>query len=115
MPRRKKSAGSKPTALPDSDRPDSAAEELIEEQPVQGRVVKRPDGYYWEAKGKEARGPFPTRDEAEADLLAGGATQGEFGEGETLQEAESELGIAEWIDPDTGGPAEDHVPRLEDH
>jgi hypothetical protein len=23
--------------------------------------------------------------------------------------------MAEWIDPDTGVPAEDHVPRLEDH
>ena len=34
---------------------------------------------------------------------------------EPLQEAESEIGIAEWIDPDTGGPAEDSVPRIEDH
>jgi len=34
---------------------------------------------------------------------------------EALQEAESELGINEWIDPDTGGPAEDNVPRIEDH
>ena len=32
-----------------------------------------------------------------------------------LQEAESELGISEWIDPDTGVPAEDNVPRIEDH
>ena len=32
-----------------------------------------------------------------------------------LREAEAELGISEWIDPDTGGPAEDSVPRLEDH
>ena len=32
-----------------------------------------------------------------------------------LQEVESELGISEWIDPDTGDPAEDSVPRLEDH
>jgi hypothetical protein len=105
MPRRKKSEAAKP-ALPD---------EPLEEQPVQGRVIKRPDGYYWEAKGREARGPFTTRDEAEADLLAGGAASGDFGAEDTLQEAESEVGIAEWIDPDTGGPAEDNVPRLEDH
>ncbi len=24
-------------------------------------------------------------------------------------------GPTEWIDPDTGGPAEDNIPRLEDH
>ena len=82
-----------------------------------GRLLERPDGYYWESKAtKELRGPFATRAEAEADLLAGGGTDSEFDpEAETLQEAESELGISEWIDPDTGGPAEDNVPRLEDH
>jgi hypothetical protein len=106
MPRRKKSEAAQPALAP---------EESIEEQPVQGRVVKRPDGYYWEARGKEARGPFETRGEAEADLLAGGAAAGEFEAGENLQEAESELGISDWIDPDTGGPAEDNVPHIEDH
>jgi hypothetical protein len=110
MPRRKKSEGVKPAEVLDP-----APEEVVEEQPVQGRVIKRPDGYYWEAKGKDARGPFDTRGEAEADLLAGGAAQGDFESEESLQEAESELGIAEWIDPDTGGPAEDNVPRIEDH
>jgi hypothetical protein len=85
--------------------------------PQSGRVLERPDGYYWESKAtKELRGPFATRAEAEADLLAGGGSDSEFDpEAETLQEAESELGISEWIDPDTGGPAEDNVPRLEDH
>ena len=48
-------------------------------------------------------------------MLAGGAAEGEFEPGESLQEAESELGISEWIDPDSGVPAEDNVPRLEDH
>jgi hypothetical protein len=38
----------------------------------------------------------------------------ELGPAESLQEAESEIGMAEWIDPDTGGPAEDNVPRLEE-
>jgi hypothetical protein len=34
--------------------------------------------------------------------------------GETLQEAEDEIGIADWIDPDTGDPAEGFLrPRLE--
>jgi hypothetical protein len=89
-----------------------------QEDALPGRVIERPDGYYWESKQtKELRGPFETRAEAEADLLSGGPAEDqlEVEEGETLQEAESELGISEWIDPDTGGPAEDNVPRLEDH
>jgi hypothetical protein len=87
------------------------------EEALQGRILERPDGFYWESKAtKELRGPFETRAEAEADLLAGGGAAAEGLEAEeTLQEAESELGISEWIDPDTGGPAEDHIPRLEDH
>ncbi len=81
-----------------------------------GRVLERPDGFYWESKEtKELRGPYQTRAEAEADLLAGGAADAELESGESLQQAESELGISEWIDPDTGGPAEDSVPRIEDH
>ena len=104
MPRRKKSEVSQPPV-----------EEPIDEQPIEGRVVKRPDGYYWEAKGVDARGPFATRAEAEADLLAGGANTPEFDGGDSLQDAESEIGISNWIDPDTGGPAEDSVPHIEDH
>ena len=79
-----------------------------------GRVIERPDGFYWEKSSGEVVGPYASLAEAEADLLADGAADDLEG-GETLQEAESELGIAEWIDPDTGGPAEDNVPRLEDH
>ena len=76
-----------------------------------GRVFERPDGFYWK-DGEEEYGPFPTRAEAQAAMQAG---EGDLEPGETLQEAESELGISEWIDPDTGGPAEDSVPRIEDH
>jgi hypothetical protein len=97
---------------PVSRDPDEAASR--EEQA--GRVLERPDGFYWESKQtKELRGPFETRAEAEADLLAGGAAGEEFDAADTLPEAESELGISDWIDPDTGGPAEDNVPRIEDH
>jgi hypothetical protein len=86
------------------------------EEALQGRILERPDGFYWESrKTKELRGPFESRAEAEADMLAGGAGEEEFEPNDTLQEAESELGISEWIDPDTGGPAEDNVPRIEDH
>jgi hypothetical protein len=90
-------------------KPAVSRDELAEEP-----ILKRPDGFYWQRKTGELRGPFVTRAEAEADRLAGGATDGEF-EAESLQEAESEIGMAEWIDPDTGVPAEDNVPRIEDH
>ena len=81
-----------------------------------GRVIERPDGFYWESPGsKEPRGPFETRAEAEADLLAGGVAEAEFEADGTLKDAESEVGISDWIDPDTGGPAEDNVPHIEDH
>lgn len=120
MPRRKKQTVSKrtvskPAGRRDAVRDEAVRDEAVQDAPVEGRVIKRPDGYYWEAKGMEPRGPFATRAEAEADLLAGGAAQGDFEDEDGLQEAESELGISEWIDPDTGGPAEDNVPRLEDH
>ena len=85
------------------------------DETTQARVFERPDGFYWEAKDGKLRGPFDSRGEAEADLLTGGSTAGDFGVGETLEEAESEIGVSEWIDPDTGGPAEDGVPRIEDH
>lgn len=89
------------------------------DETAEGRIFERPDGFYWEASGgaqpPTMRGPFASRAEAEADRLAGGAAGGDFGVGETLEEAESEIGVSEWIDPDTGGPAEDGVPRIEDH
>jgi hypothetical protein len=81
---------------------------------LSGHVIERPDGFYWENARGELRGPYATLAEAEADRLADGVA-GDADGGESLQEAESELGIAEWIDPDTGGPAEDNIPRLEDH
>ena len=65
---------------------------------MEGRVVKRPDGYYWEAKGVEARGPFATRAEAEADLLAGGATTPEFDDEDLLQEADRRRAIEAGFD-----------------
>jgi hypothetical protein len=85
--------------------------------PLAGRVIERADGFYWEspAKKRETRGPFATLAEAQADMLSDGGDGEEAEVPQGLQEAESELGISEWIDPDTGGPAEDHIPRIEDH
>jgi hypothetical protein len=110
MPRRKKPSAA--PVVPADDAPEIAPAETS----VQGRVLERPDGFYWDSKQiKQPRGPFASRAEAEADLLAGGSASEEFEAEETLQEAESELGISDWIDPDTGGPAEDNVPHIEDH
>lgn len=76
------------------------------------RVIERPDGFYTQNAAGEERGPFETLAEAEAELLS---EDSEYAASDTVQEAESEAGISEWIDPDTGDPAEDSVPRIEDH
>jgi len=115
MRRKRKATGSK-SAKRRTAAPKEKA--LVREgAPLAGRVIERPDGFYWEAKKDETHGPFATLAEAEADKLAdgGAAEEDEVEVPGTLQEAESELGVAEWIDPDTGGPAEDNVPRIEDH
>ena len=78
------------------------------------RILERPDGFSWQAKdGGREYGPFATLVEAVADMQAvdNGAPQ----PGETLAEAESEIGIAEYLDPETGEPAEEERPRLEEH
>jgi hypothetical protein len=73
------------------------------------QIVKRPDGYYWTAPdGKQDFGPFPSYEDALADMQAADLEGPE--PGESLQEAESELGIADWIDPETGEPPEGHSP-----
>ena len=77
------------------------------------RVIERPDGVYWQAKGGEREyGPFATLLEAVQDMEASDAA---LEPGETLEEAEGEIGISDYIDSETGLPAEDGVPRLEDH
>ena len=113
MPRKAKTTSSK--AAHPKKAPAAIAEEALDPGDLQDRVIERPDGFYWESKKKaQTFGPFTTLAEAEADMLSGGAPAEDL-EAEGLQEAESELGINEWIDPDTGGPAEDNVPRIEDH
>ena len=78
------------------------------------RVIERPDGFYWQARASgEEYGPFATLVEAVDDMLA--SDEGNYEPGESLTEAESEIGIAEWIDPETGEPAQESVPRIEDH
>lgn len=79
-----------------------------------GQVIERPDGFYWQenADGK-VYGPFRTLLEAELDMR-NEDDEGEYEEGESLEEAESEIGISGWIDPDTGMPAEETAPRFSD-
>jgi hypothetical protein len=78
------------------------------------RIVERPDGVYWQDKdsGREY-GPFATLLDAVQDMELGGERNLE--PGETLAEAENEIGMSDFIDAETGGPAEEGVPRLEDH
>jgi hypothetical protein len=84
------------------------------EPAVEARIVARPDGYYWlTADGRRETGPFATYEEAQFDLRAD--EESDLEPAETLAEAESEIGIADWIDPETGTPAEEERPRIEDH
>lgn len=69
------------------------------------QIMSRPDGYYWRAPGrKQEFGPFASLEEALADMQS--LDEESPAPGETLQEAESELGIADWIDPENGELAE---------
>ena len=80
----------------------------------QAQVIERPDGFYWQDKLTEKEyGPFPSLLEAAQDMQG----QGDNGyeEGESLEDAEAEIGMAGWIDPDTGEPAEGVSPRLTDN
>jgi hypothetical protein len=82
-------------------------EEVLDTSDGSERVFARPDGYYWLAlDGKQEVGPFDSLAEAMADMDSGDAAG--WMPGETLAEAESEIGIADWIDPDSGALAEGH-------
>lgn len=88
-----------PASVPEADR---------------ARVIERPDGFYWQSRdgGKEA-GPFPTLLEAVEDMQYN--ADSDYEPGESVEQAESEIGIAEWVDPETGELAEEQGPRIEDH
>jgi hypothetical protein len=90
-----------PAAAPAPD------EEALDTSDGSERVFARPDGYYWLAPdGKQEVGPFDSLAEAMADMDSGDAAG--WVPGETLAEAESEIGVADWIDPDSGALAEGH-------
>ena len=76
----------------------------LDEPSEEVQVLSRPDGYYWVAPDGQEIGPFDSREQALADVISADGDTPE--PGESLQEAEDEIGIADWIDPDTGEPAE---------
>ena len=77
-------------------------------------IQEHPDGWYWTAPdGRQQFGPFESCSLALADR----DRDSEEAENEamTLREAEREIGLADWIDPETGEPAEGaSPPHLED-
>jgi len=74
------------------------------------RIVARPDGFHWLAPdGRQEFGPFENYEAALTDMDAA-AEDNEAAVGEALQEAEDEIGIADWIDPETGEPPEGQSP-----
>ncbi|HZP87039.1 MAG TPA: hypothetical protein VFB54_09475 [Burkholderiales bacterium] len=76
------------------------------------RIIERPDGFYWQDRETEEEyGPFQSLMEAVADMQASEETT--YEPGESVDEAKDEIGISPWIDPDTGEPAEESVPRIE--
>jgi hypothetical protein len=77
------------------------------------RVIERPDGFYWQDKfSDKSYGPFPTLLEAMEDMQY--KDDSNYEEGETLEEAEAEIGIADWVDPETGELSEGLSPRVSD-
>lgn len=78
------------------------------------RIVERPDGYYWtDSETGEAYGPFETLVAAVQDMDY--QDDSDYEPAESVEEAEDELGITGWVDPDTGELAEDTFTHIEDH
>ncbi len=79
------------------------------------RVIERPDGFYWQDELTDKFfGPFPTLLAAVQDMQGQSSSDSDFEEGESLEDAEAEIGISNWIDPETGELAEGLSPHLSD-
>jgi len=87
--------------------------EPVPSETGQTQLIERPDGFYWKDKLTEKEyGPYPTLLEARLEME--GQNESGYEEGESLEDAEEEIGISIWIDPDTGEPAEDMSTRHSD-
>ena len=101
---------SQPQPHPPQAMPDIAAE--LEDV----RVIERPDGFWVQpAAGGHESGPYATLIEAIESRGAGSDDEETLEPGGTLAEVEADLGVSDWIDPETSAPAEDRVPHIEDH
>lgn len=82
---------------------------IIPETPAnydETRIIERPDGFFWQDREtSQTFGPFATLLDAVQDMQYN--EESDYEPGESLEEAEAELGIADWIDPDTGLPGEE--------
>lgn len=92
------------------------SKQIIPETPAEfdhTRIIERPDGFYWlDEETKEEYGPFTTLMEAVEDMEYN--ADSDYEPAESLLEAEEEIGISDWIDPDTGLPAEESFTHLND-
>lgn len=66
------------------------------------RIVERPDGFYWHDKNESDRvfGPFPTLLEAIHDMEYN--AESDYEPGETLEQAEEEIGVSGRMDHEIG-------------
>ena len=88
-------------------------EATLHEEDEQARLIERPDGFYWQNKFTEKLyGPFSTLAEAMEDTQY--QEDSDYEEGASLYEAGAEIGIADWVDPDTGELAEDSMHHFSD-
>ncbi|HRH81457.1 MAG TPA: hypothetical protein PLW81_10475 [Thiobacillaceae bacterium] len=91
--------------------------EIIPETPADydhTRIIELPDGFYWlDEKTTERYGPFATLLEAVQDMEYN--ADSDYEPAESLEEAEAELGLTHWVDPETGELAEDTLTHLEEH
>jgi hypothetical protein len=68
-------------------------------------IVEHPDGWFWLGPDHDREfGPFESREAALADRDRW--DDAAPSDDTTVQEAEREIGIADWIDAETGEPAE---------
>ena len=79
------------------------------------RIIERPDGFYWiRQETTEEFGPFDSLLSAVQDMEYV-ATDADPLMTATLHEVEEEIGINDWIDPDTGEPDEEIHTHIEEH
>jgi hypothetical protein len=78
------------------------------------RVIEKSDGFYWQDIFAEKKyGPFLTRFDAVQDMLEQDENAEE--DDESLDAAEDEIGISDWVDQDTGELAEESHTHISDN